>query len=174
MANITIQFTFDPLLPNSENQKMQLFLVSKEDAFNIDNGMICVDGSWETGYYLSNETMMLLGIKKNQVCSVGDSSTPLLGQLCKIPYDWSKFLINNDLIESIELLEGLIYMNPSLGTNRTWLSCAKFYLYNRTQDSYHKYITAWFDWIDKPGTKSSFSFVKRSEMLLLISDNINN
>jgi hypothetical protein len=175
MANINIQFTFDPLLPNVENQKMHLYLVSKEDAFNIDNAMICVDGSWETGYYLSNETMMLLGIKKNQVCSVGDSSTPLLGQLSIIPYDWTKFLTKDyDLVQSLECLEELIHLNPSLGINRTWLSCAKFYLYNRTERAQHKYITAWFEWIDKPGSKSSLSLVENSEMLLLIIDNINN
>ena len=172
MANINIQFTFDPLLPNTENQQMHLYLVSKQDAFNIDNAMICVDGSWETGYYLSNETMMLLGI--NQVCSVGDSSTPLLGQLSIIPYDWFKFLTKNyDLVGSLECLEELIHLNPSLSTNRTWLSCAKFYLYNRTERSQHKYITAWFDWIEKPGSKNSLSFVKNSEMLLLIIDDIN-
>ena len=37
-------------------------IVSRDDAWKLDNSMFLIDGSWETGYTVSNEVLFMVGV----------------------------------------------------------------------------------------------------------------
>lgn len=45
-------------------------LVTKEDAWSLDNSMFVVQGSWETGYEYDSDLFFLVGVT---ACRVGES-----------------------------------------------------------------------------------------------------
>jgi hypothetical protein len=45
-------------------------LVTKEDAWSLDNSMFVVQGSWETGYEYDSDLFFLVGVT---ACGVGES-----------------------------------------------------------------------------------------------------
>jgi cell division FtsZ-interacting protein ZapD len=58
-------------------------MVSKTDAWKLDSSMFVIEGSWETGYLLNDELILLTGVT---TCEVGSTcDLPLPGS-----YQWVK------------------------------------------------------------------------------------
>lgn len=50
-------------------------IVSRDDAWKLENSMFVIDGSWETGYTTNNEVLFMVGVKS--YCEVGASCSYL-------------------------------------------------------------------------------------------------
>lgn len=58
-----------------EALKADRIMLTKEDAYLLDNSMFVVEGSWETGYVLKGITDILYALGIKDKCFVGEWST---------------------------------------------------------------------------------------------------
>lgn len=75
---------------------MKNYLLSHEDAWNLESSMFVIEGTWETGYLLDDDLLMMLGLEN-----------PVeVGAYCDWCVEWYPDTIKNNVVLQTNITKG--------------------------------------------------------------------